>query len=115
MHENIRLPCIFGCSDEQDELLHYMFCPYLWQFVADIFKVDISAHITHRLLLVDPNPIALKCLACAHSIYHSCKNDGEIVASIVEFVNSGQCGMSPWSVCHDRAHGYAKGFVGLVD
>ena len=33
-HEEVRLPCIFGCEDGQDSLNHYLTCDPLWSIVC---------------------------------------------------------------------------------
>ena len=76
LHPGFVLPCIFGCTDCKDELLHYLVCPILWQFPREFLNYsEPSLSIASRLCLVFPSKDKLKALAFVHTLYHSCKND----------------------------------------
>ena len=69
-------PCIFGCQDTRDELVHYLLCPILWQFARSSLKIDEeSIHFLSRVCVSEPTSDKLKLLAFAHALYHCCVND----------------------------------------
>ena len=73
-------PCVFGCCDSRDELVHYLVCPVLWQFAREHLKFqEHSIQVYHRLCLCDPSVEKFKMLAFCHSLYHSCVNDFECI------------------------------------
>jgi hypothetical protein len=75
MHEETIWPCIFGCTDVRDEFGHYILCPILWQIVSEVLGHSLSIEVDERLCLKNPSIRKLQALACAHVVYHSCKND----------------------------------------
>ena len=80
MHEPIKWPCIFGCTDCLDEIQHYLFCPILWQLGRE--ALSISEHhfcLGHRLCFIDCSLDKLRLLAYVHLLYHALKNDRECV------------------------------------
>ena len=81
MHEEIKWPCIFGCSST-DELRHYFECPILWQLATEHLGSEDSIFVGERLCLSHPSVLKLKTLALCHFIYHSCKND-EVCARLI--------------------------------
>ena len=72
--------CIFGCSDQRDELCHYLVCPALWQIARTCLRVEESSvEIFHRVCIVDPTETKFKTLAFCHALYHCCVNDTQCV------------------------------------
>ena len=39
LHEDERLPCLFGCPAQDDSTSHYMQCGQLWRVVSRAFKL----------------------------------------------------------------------------
>ena len=76
MHETVRWPCIFGSEDCKDELLHYLVCPFLWQFPREFLRYDEpSISIGSRLCFIAPTTSKLRALAFVHALYnHLMKN-----------------------------------------
>ena len=79
MHEDILWPCIFGC-EVNDEIAHYLTCPTLWFIAGAQLSVEESVFVAERLCFIKPSIDKLKRLAFAHTIYHCCKMDAEIIA-----------------------------------
>ena len=87
MHDELRLPCIFGCEGCMDSLDHYLYCDPLWSAV-----ISCSFRRT-ELLLADPiTRLGLggskewwQMLSVAFSCYHALKlgHREDIVASLV--------------------------------
>ena len=75
MHESVLWPCVFGCNDAKDEMLHYLVCPVLWQIATEKLGPEDSFSIGSRLGLCVPTVHKLQRLAFVHAIYHACKND----------------------------------------
>jgi hypothetical protein len=75
MHEDNRLPCMFGCCDSDDTICHYLICPALWQLAREACSGEESSNIAYRLCLVSPSANSLRRLAIVFGIYHACKND----------------------------------------
>ena len=38
MHEDPILKCLFGCSDGEDNLAHYVMCPYVYALQSFLFE-----------------------------------------------------------------------------
>ena len=66
--------CMFGCPNEDDNLLHYLVCPILWQIACGVFKGEESLSVSERLCLQSPSVVKLQRLSVCHSVYHACKN-----------------------------------------
>lgn len=77
MHEEIKWPCIFGCTDSRDDIGHYLLCPILWQFASEHIGCIPSVFLEARLCLVNPCIESVRALAFVHTLYHCCKNDLE--------------------------------------
>jgi len=87
-HEEIRLPCIFGCSMVYaegepevlpvgihplvDDLRHYLQCPTLWNIVGNAYSLPVGHSIEQRLGIKGP-PFSPVALAIAFDIYHAIK------------------------------------------
>ena len=68
--EKIKLPCLFGCHKEKDDLFHYLHCPHLfalWSFLCG--KVSNDPLI--RWGLVFPCQDGMQQIACAFAGYHA--------------------------------------------
>ena len=69
-------PCIFGCTDTRDEMVHYLECPILWQFARSSLRIyESSIHFLSRMCVSEPTSDKLKLLAFSHALYHCCVND----------------------------------------
>ena len=69
-------PCIFGCQDIRDELVHYLVCPILWQFARSSLKInEDSMQFLFRICVSEPTSDKLKLLAFTHALFHVCVND----------------------------------------
>ena len=112
MHENICWPCIFGC-EANDEIRHYFICPTLWSIACAQLSVEESIFVSERLCLVQPSIEKLKRLALAHTIYHACKFDEEIIALMNFFVTFPET-QTPWRRIQDLAYGYSRTFKYVV-
>ena len=76
MDEDVCLPCIFGCNDEDDELSHYLCCDTLW--TAAISNVSPRVELLRcspyqRLCLSQPSLENARLLALVFSCYHAIK------------------------------------------
>ena len=79
MHEPHKLPCFFGCCDENDCMLHYLCCPVLWQIVCSHVDGEDSILTGERVCFQNPTVRKLQRLALCHAVYHQCENDRESV------------------------------------
>ena len=73
MHEDVRLPCIFGCESATDEFAHYLTCGILWNMLRKHFYNYISHIPQTRLALPFPTPPDILIVASAFHTYHSLK------------------------------------------
>ena len=64
MHELRNWPCVLGCIDCQDEIRHYMQCPFLWRLAREALTIS-EEHISlgHRLRFIDCSVYKLRLLA----------------------------------------------------
>ena len=72
-HEDILLPCLFGCYSCQDDMSHYLCCPHLfalWSFLA----LPVSCDPLVRWGLIAPNHNCILQIACAFSGYHAVRS-----------------------------------------
>jgi len=74
MHEEKRLNCIFGCTDEPDSLDHYLRCAPLWHIVAEASGLTPPFLVEERVGLKDPSELSLLCLSFAFHGYHYSKS-----------------------------------------
>ena len=74
MHEQVPLPCIFGCTDSSDEITHYFLCSALWQIASQSLGVEAPLDLATRLCLKDPTPCTARVLALTFSLYHYAKS-----------------------------------------
>ena len=108
MHEDVIWPCIFGCTDCTDNLMHYLICPVLWQIANEIIGHESSVHIGSRMCFCLPSETKFKRLAIAHTVYHFCKFDSTVQHLVSNFVASLQLAINPWHIIQDTAAGYAR-------
>jgi len=69
-HEEIRLPCLFGCNNYSDSLEHYLQCSHiyaLWKFMVPEVHEDPLV----RWGLINSSNDAFKQIACTHAGYHA--------------------------------------------
>ncbi len=112
MHEDIKWPCIFGC-EANDEIAHYIVCPILWHIACSQTSSEDSIYVSERLCFVQPSLEKLKRLALAHSIYHACKFDTEIISLLYLFITFPDT-IPPWRRIQDLAYGYSRTFKHIV-
>ena len=78
LHSISDRPCIFGCVDSTDELVHYLICPVLRLFASETMKIqEPSLQLEHRLCLCEPIADKFPLFAFCHSLHHACVNDTE--------------------------------------
>ena len=100
-HEDIQLPCLFGCQGHSDDLAHYLQCPHLfalWSFLTP----GVSADPLERWALINPCSESFLQLACVHSGYHAVRRNFK--GSGVDFHENKLCSASlraAWTVFAD--------------
>ena len=70
MHEQVILPCVFGCPHGADSLGHYLTCGILWACVQEVSRFVVSFEARDRMglsLQVED----LFHLALAYRAYHT--------------------------------------------
>ena len=81
MHSDVKLcHCLFGCTDSEDVLTHYLCCPILWclaRKISGIHETDVS--IISKLPIRDPSKNKLVLLDHGHILYHCAINGRECV------------------------------------
>ena len=75
MHEPVKLPCLFGCRDAPDELLHYLYCTPLWLIAGEVLGLVPPLDISERLCIAKPSEISDRMLALCFQIYHFAKSN----------------------------------------
>ena len=73
MHERDKLPCIFGCNGESDDIRHYLLCSPLWQIAGESLGTEPPLDLGSRLCACDPNPEKARLLALVFQLYHHTK------------------------------------------
>ena len=76
MQEVPKLPCIFGCEDCKDDLLHYSCCPSLWTIVGEIGSLPFdpaALSASDRLCLTNPTFDKFRVCGAACWLYHALK------------------------------------------
>ena len=73
MHEQMLLPCIFGCTGGRDEVNHYFLCSPLWQIASEALQIEAPLDLATRLCLVTPTPSTVRLLALTFVLYHYAK------------------------------------------
>ena len=101
--ETVKLPCLFGCSNECDELYHYLQCPHMfaiWSFLCE----GVSEDPLVRWGLVNPSPEGMTQIACTFAGYHAIrrhfKQHGELTLHADEKM-SGPHLRAAWTVFAD--------------
>ncbi len=74
MHEQTKLPCIFGCFGETDSLNHYFLCFPLWHVCSSMLGVEAPWSLSDRLGITSPSPERLRLLALVFLVYHNAKS-----------------------------------------
>ena len=101
-HEQIILPCLFGCPNSCDDLYHYLQCPHLlalWAFLAG----GVSKDPLVRWGLINPSQLSFNYIACAFSGYHAVRREFKKLQFFNENLNI-LCGAhlrKSWSVFAD--------------
>ena len=78
MHEQVRLPCIFGCAESGDHLLHYTACSQMWKTIDTELGILFGRMLpsqSARLCMRNPSYRSLAMLAIAFKGYHWLKID----------------------------------------
>ena len=73
----IKLPCIFGCGDEEDSLHHYICCEPLWTLVISCTVNQTSLlHLpaANKICLVNPNSVTISLWVVSFQVYHALRN-----------------------------------------
>ena len=70
-HETHLWPCIFGCSDCEDSLKHYLNCPHFWSGVCSREWAHVDPAV--RLGLERPTGLRLRLVVAASRVYHTIK------------------------------------------
>ena len=73
MHEPIRLPCIFGCRGEHDQISHYLECQILWSIINEVFEGYVHPLAIGRVNYLEPNASRVIVISAAFEIYHALK------------------------------------------
>jgi len=85
-HEEVRLPCLYGCRGEPDALQHYLVCPRLWRTVAVATHQRVPDDPLERLCVRNCSRSNLRLLSVASRSYHTLKlsHRDEAMAYIAE-------------------------------
>ena len=120
MHEDVILPCIFGCnhlptltlavpSAEDnvsicDDTAHYLCCPILISIICDACHIEARPSL-HDLIYGNSKLDAVGAVICAtaYHVYHSCKLGNKALLS--RAISSGN-----FSLLRASAHSSAKAF-----
>ena len=88
MHENPRLPCLFGCAGCKDDQTHYVQCPNLFA-LNKFFNAGESSDPLVRLGLVETNVHQLMRMCCTFSAYHAIHHQARmhVINSNLDFTN----------------------------
>ena len=73
----IKLPCIFGCDDEEDSLHHYICCEPLWTLIISCTVNQTSLlHLpaANKICLVNPSSVNISLWVMAFQVYHALRN-----------------------------------------
>ena len=70
-HELHSWPCIFGCSDREDSLQHYLNCSHFWSGVCSREWAHVDPAV--RLGLERPTGLRLRLVIVASRVYHTIK------------------------------------------
>ena len=113
MHEATLWPCIFGCSDCVDYLIHYLECSAIWQIANEILGFENSVLLSYTLCICEPSAQKLRRLTLVHTIYHFYKFDMHIQYLLSNFI-SDPSSAPPWHVIQDAAYGIARAVKYMV-
>ena len=73
----IKLPCIFGCDDEEDSLHHCLCCQPLWTLVISCIVNQTSLlqlPAANKICLVDPDSVTISLWVMASQVHHALRN-----------------------------------------
>lgn len=70
MHEDVLLPCIFGCRNETDTIAHYMLCSPLCHIAGAALSCEVPIDFATRACISNVCPQHVNLLACACHTYH---------------------------------------------
>ena len=73
MHEDIHLPCMFGCQSAPDDFSHYPVCDIVWSMLRKHFHQYISHLPQTRLALPFPTSCSILIVGCAFHTHHALK------------------------------------------
>ena len=100
-HDDIQLPCLFGCQGHGDDLAHYLQCRHLfalWSFLTP----GVSADPLERWALINPCSESFLQIACVFSGYHAVRRNFK--GAGVDFHENKLCSASlraAWTVFAD--------------
>ena len=101
--EKIKLPCLFGCHKEKDDLYHYLQCPHmyaLWSFLCG----DVNSDPLMTWGLVSPCIDGMLQIACTFAGYHATrrhfKQKGEVFMHDQDILTGPQL-RAAWTVFAD--------------
>ena len=73
-HDEVTLPCIFGCSDGcEDDLAHYLKCTFFWSLIESKISFDIPSTCLERVGVRNPSKRNFHLLAATFQAYHGTK------------------------------------------
>ena len=73
-HEDVAMPCLFGCRVKRDELEHYIVCARLWKAIAARTEGPIACDTLDQLSISAPSSRNQGNLAVAFTVYHAVKH-----------------------------------------
>ncbi len=112
MHETIKLPCVFGCFNENDDVNHYLDCPFLVSTIHEFTQMPLGRNRIYRLALAEPTPQSVIQCAIMYHIYHTAKvgNRETILNGISTRKFSGTVQIAR-TVAADQASKYSRFFA----
>ena len=70
-----KLPCLLGCRDQQDSLMHYLHCPHLYSLMK-FFNRSTDCNPLIRFGLVEPSLDCFSMICMASAGYHAVRRNG---------------------------------------
>ena len=96
LHEEVQLPCLFGCQDAPDHMIHYVQCPFWLLLLTKLFQENLPSPMPlQRLGLVNPTVQSLLSVACSFAGDHAMKRHASSVGYSDASLSSVQV-----AVCH---------------
>ena len=73
LHEQVRLPCVFGCLEACDSLQHYWSCARLWGVVSAALGLQLPECVLGKLGFPVPTMGNVHAIFVAYHAYHTVK------------------------------------------